>query len=102
VKSVPIEDLRDVGSTIARRLRNVGICTRADLEKVGPVAAYRRICSQEPGMTIPVCYYLYSPAACDRREGRIGHGRSLHAAKRPRLTLQGPFSHLSSNCMCPR
>ena len=74
MKSVPVEDLRNVGSTIAQRLRDVGIRTRADLEKAGPVAAYRRICAQEPGITIPVCYYLYSleGALRDRHWDAIG------------------------------
>jgi DNA transformation protein len=58
--SKPVEELRNVGPTIARRLKEVGIHTAGDLRCVGAVAAYQRICSQSPGETIPVCYYLYS------------------------------------------
>ena len=60
VKSVPIEQLKNIGPTIARRLRDVGIRTSGDLRTVGPVTAYRRICAKYPSKTIPVCYYLYS------------------------------------------
>ncbi len=60
VKSVPIEQLRNVGPTIARRLREIGIRTSGDLRTVGAVTAYRRICAKYPGKAIPVCYYLYS------------------------------------------
>lgn len=56
----PIEWLKNVGPTIASRLKEIGIHTRADLEAVGPVAAYRRICAKHPEKTIRVCYYLYS------------------------------------------
>jgi len=56
----PIEQLRNIGPTIARRLKAVGIHTQADLRTVGSVAAYLRICAKHPGKTVPVCYYLYS------------------------------------------
>jgi DNA transformation protein len=59
-KPVPVEQLRNIGPTIARRLREIGIRTRDDLRTVGPAAAYRRICAAYPGQTIPVCFYLYS------------------------------------------
>lgn len=59
-ESVPVEQLRNIGPTIARRLEEVGIRTSGDLRSVGAVAAYQRICATNPGKTIPVCYYLYS------------------------------------------
>lgn len=59
-KTVAIEQLKNLGPTIAKRLREIGIHTSAELRAVGPVAAYRRICAKNPGKTIPVCYYLYS------------------------------------------
>ena len=52
--------LRNIGPTIARRLNEIGIHTREDLKRVGPVTAYRRIRENCPDQTIPVCYYLYS------------------------------------------
>ncbi|MCI0537047.1 MAG: TfoX/Sxy family protein [Verrucomicrobiales bacterium] len=59
-REVTIAELKNIGPTIARRLREIGIHTKADLEAIGPVAAYRRICEKRPGKTIPACYYLYS------------------------------------------
>lgn len=58
--SAPVEQLRNIGPTIARRLKEIGIRTANDLRSVGAVAAYQRICVSQPGKTIPVCYYLYS------------------------------------------
>jgi len=56
---VPVEQLKNIGPTIVRRLREIGIRTRDDLRAVGPAAAYRWICAAHPGQTVPVCYYLY-------------------------------------------
>lgn len=56
----PLEDLANIGPTIARRLRGIGIATRADLAAVGPVEAWRRLMRSMPGRTVPLCYYLYS------------------------------------------
>jgi DNA transformation protein len=55
-----VEQLMNVGPTIARRLAEIGIRTGHDLRRVGAVAAYEMICARYPGQTIPVCYYLYS------------------------------------------
>lgn len=57
---LPIEQLRNIGPTVAHRLKAVGIHTQADLRAIGSVAAYLRICAKHPGKTVPVCYYLYS------------------------------------------
>lgn len=59
-KSTPVEELKNIGPTIARRLREIGIYTHSDLRSVGAVTAYQRICAKYPDKTIPVCYYLYS------------------------------------------
>jgi DNA transformation protein and related proteins len=59
-KSIPIEKLKNIGPTIARRLKEIGVRTANDLRSVGAVAAYQRICATSPGTRIPVCYYLYS------------------------------------------
>jgi DNA transformation protein len=45
---------------VEKRLNEVGIHTRADLERIGPVEAYRRIRARTMGGTTPKCYYLYS------------------------------------------
>ena len=56
----PVGSLQNIGPTIARRLRSVGIRTRGDLERLGPAPVFRRVRDENPGKTIPVCYYLYS------------------------------------------
>ena len=61
-----ITDLTNIGPTIAKRLAEVGITTRADLKRIGPVEAHRRIQAAYPTQTIPVCYYLYSLEAALR------------------------------------
>ena len=52
--------LKNIGPSIEGRLNEIGIYTRADLERIGPAQAYRWICRNYPDQTIPVCYYLYS------------------------------------------
>jgi DNA transformation protein len=52
--------LRNIGPTIRKRLSEASINTRDELEAIGPVEAFRRISANNPGQTIPVCYYLYS------------------------------------------
>ena len=52
--------LKNIGPTIERRLNEIGVYTRSDLERIGPAEAYRWICRNHPNQTIPVCYYLYS------------------------------------------
>ena len=39
----PVGNLKNIGPTTAATLRDVGIATVADLERYGPVAAYRRV-----------------------------------------------------------
>ena len=55
-----LSSLKNIGPTIQKRLQEIGINTKSDLKKVGPVLAYQKIQSKNPGKTIPVCYYLYS------------------------------------------
>jgi DNA transformation protein len=55
-----LAELPNIGPTIESRLKEIGVRTRADLETLGPVSAYLRICAEYPHQTIPVCYYLYS------------------------------------------
>ncbi|CAM2010383.1 TfoX/Sxy family protein [Acanthopleuribacter pedis] len=56
----PLGQLKNIGKTIEKRLNEINIHSREDLARVGSVDAYRLICNQHPGKTIPVCYYLYS------------------------------------------
>lgn len=61
----------NIGSTIARRLRLVGISTLEDLRAITPAGAYRRLQAAHPGKTLPVCYYLYSlQGALDNKDWR--------------------------------
>ncbi len=55
-----VERLTNIGPTIAKRLRQIGIRTRSDLEQAGPVATYLHLCASYPEKRLPVCYYLYS------------------------------------------
>lgn len=55
-----LNDLPNIGKTIEKRLRQIGIHTPRDLARIGAVEAWRRIRSENPGKTVPVCYYLYS------------------------------------------
>lgn len=58
-KGVLVEQMLNIGPTVARRLQEIGIHTSEALRRVGPVAAYRRIV-ERLGKAAPVCYYLYS------------------------------------------
>lgn len=51
---------KNIGSTIQKRLNEIGVYSLADLAEISPVIAYKKICEQNPGKTFPVCYYLYS------------------------------------------
>ena len=55
-----IKSLRNIGSTVAGRLHEIGITSRAELEKVGAAKAYRWLLENSPNKSLPVCYYLYS------------------------------------------
>jgi len=72
-----LSDLANIGPTIENRLREVGIASRAELKKVGAVAAYLRIRKANPGKTMAVCYYLYS------LEGAL---RGVHWDDLPQMT----------------
>lgn len=55
-----LSTLRNIGATIEKRLNEIGVLTREDLQRLGPLEAYRRIHAKSAGRTVPVCYYLYS------------------------------------------
>ena len=55
-----LSHLKNIGPTIEKRLNEIGVYTRADLQRLGPAKAYQWICRSYPNQTIPVCYYLYS------------------------------------------
>ncbi len=55
-----LEDLRNIGPTIAKRLQEIGVFTQADLKDLGSANAYKRIQANYPANHLPLCYYLYS------------------------------------------
>ncbi len=55
-----LKGAKNIGSTIIRRLNEIGVYSLADLAELTPVKAYKEICEHNPGKTFPVCYYLYS------------------------------------------
>ncbi|AMV21227.1 TfoX/Sxy family DNA transformation protein [Planctomyces sp. SH-PL14] len=56
--SEPIENLRNVGPTSAEKLRSVGVLSRADLERLGPVTAYRLVRDAHPEVTLNLLWTL--------------------------------------------
>lgn len=59
-KKSELSRLKNIGPTIEKRLNEINVYTRSDLERIGPVKAYQWIRRNYPDRTIPVCYYLYS------------------------------------------
>jgi len=55
-----VTELKNIGTTVAQRLQEIGITTQADLKAVGAVEAFRQVRERNPSVTTPVCYYLYS------------------------------------------
>lgn len=55
-----LKGAKNIGTTIEKRLNEIGVYSLADLTEMTAVKAYQRICEQHPDKTIPVCYYLYS------------------------------------------
>lgn len=55
-----VEDLRNIGAMIARRLNEIGVYTEDELRSLGAAEAHRRIRQIHPDATLPICYYLYS------------------------------------------
>jgi excinuclease ABC subunit C len=65
MKSDPNDDpavgeLTNIGPTIAKRLADIGVRRRSDLERLGPAGIYRQLKEKMKGQTVPCCYYLYS------------------------------------------
>ena len=58
-RSKPVGELKNIGAALTARLAGIGIHTKADLEKIGPANAYRRM-NEAAGKKLPVCYNLYS------------------------------------------
>jgi len=54
----PVGNLKNIGQSTAARLREVGLATVADLERVGPVAAYRLVKQLDPHTPITLLWKL--------------------------------------------
>lgn len=63
---MPIRDLRNLGPASAAMLAEVGIRTRADLERVGPVLAYRALQDVRPGVSLNLLYAMHGALADER------------------------------------
>ena len=60
MKSRPLTELKNIGKTVASKLRDLGITNEMELKKLGSVKAYKWLSEQTPEKHLPVCYYLYS------------------------------------------
>lgn len=56
--SSPIENLRNLGPTSAVWLREIGVSTVGELERIGPVAAYRLVEQQQPKASLNLLWAL--------------------------------------------
>ena len=55
---IPVGNLRNLGSTSAAWLREIGVQTRADLERLGPVAAYRLVQQNQPSTSLNLLWAM--------------------------------------------
>ena len=78
--AISVEQMVNIGPTVARRLHEIGIHTIVDLREVGAVNAYRLIC-QRAEKAVPVCYYLYSLEGALRNQ----HWNDVSARVKKRL-----------------
>ncbi len=60
---LPIGLLRNIGPTTAAWLREIGVLTRADLQRLGPVAAYRRVKRRQPQASFQLLWALAAALA---------------------------------------
>ena len=58
--------LRNIGPKTAAWLAGIGIKSEADLRRVGPVAAYRRLKHERPQEVTVVCLYALYGALANR------------------------------------
>lgn len=55
---IPVENLRNLGATSAGWLRDVGLHSREDLERVGPVFAYLQVRTRYPQASLNLLWAL--------------------------------------------
>jgi hypothetical protein len=56
--TTPIESLRNLGPKSSQWLRDVGITTIADLEQLGPVAAFRLVKERQPKVSLNLLWAI--------------------------------------------
>ena len=72
----PLTDLTNIGKTLAQRLEEIGVDTKADLQAMGAAKAYKQIQANYPDAHLPLCYYLYSlEGALKNKDWRSFSGR---------------------------
>lgn len=59
--TTPIESLHNLGTKSSKWLRDAGITTIAELEQIGPVAAYRMVKERQPTVSLNL---LWAMASC--------------------------------------
>ncbi len=77
----PVENLRNLGPTSAAWLHEIGVDTRADLERLSPVIAYRLVRQRHSGTRLNL---LWSMAAALRDKD----WRDLSADEKERLRMK--------------
>lgn len=55
-----LQQMVNIGPTLAERLAEIGVFTAADLHTKGSAQAYTQIQANYPDNKLPLCYYLYS------------------------------------------
>lgn len=64
--ATPIAELRNLGPVSAEMLAALGITTRGDLERVGPVLAYRALKDAHPGVSRNLLYAMHGALTGER------------------------------------
>lgn len=62
----PVGRLLNIGPASARMLESINIFSRADLERVGSVLAYRALKDAHPGVSLNLLYALYGALSGER------------------------------------
>lgn len=63
---MPVGRLPNLGPASARMLRTIGVVTRGDLERVGPVLAYRALKDIHAGVSLVLLYALHGALTGER------------------------------------
>lgn len=86
-----LRGLKNIGPTIADRLKTVGLKTVADLKRIGPAKAFNLVKDAYSGTTVPVCYYLYSLQGALEDK----HWNALAESTKSRLRREAGIEHLN-------